>query len=284
MDQRWRKIVPAGDRTKLTNMITTGASAVRQYRRVLSTIIDLSEGGGVNSVLSTSGNVLSWVDNATRNIQGILDPILGKSTFDPTTGKRVSSAERKSSFRQQAADANSDFWLDEGGNSILPEELRDASSAAQQHRAMVMELAYLAARMAEPSNRGLSDNDIKNAMRRIAGGTSNPQVMMRRFAEMTFDGAASIENEIDVHRGKFRDVSSAQFDDFVGGDALKSYREDLAGLQEDFGFTINQDGRAAFSVQPLDSDVAPGEGIEGLQTAPGTVNSQKTDDDFLADF
>lgn len=283
LDQRWRKIIPAGDRTQLSAMITTGNASVRQYRRVLSTIIDLSEEGGVNSVLSTSGNVLSWVDNAVRNVQGILDPILGSTTYDPATGKKESSAERRKGVIGRGMDAASDFWLDEGGQSILPEQFRDASAAAQQHRAMIMELAYLAARMAEPSNRGLSDNDIKNAMRRIAGGTSNPQVMMRRFAEMTFDGAAQIEDAIDVHRGKFSDVSREEFDEFVGGDSLSRYRTELDSLQKDFGFDINADGRATFTRQ-LDADIQPGQGVSGLSTAPGTdvkAEPALSDEEFL---
>lgn len=279
LDQRYRKIVPSGDRSKMDAMIQTGLSSVRQYKRVLSTIIDLSAKGGVNSVLSTSGNVISWVDNAARNVQGILDPILGNNTFDPSTGKTVTNEERRNGFRSAARDLNSDFWKDENGQSILGEAFQDASSAAQQHRAMIMELAYLAARMAEPSNRGLSDNDIKNAMRRIAGGTSNPQVMMRRFAEMTFDGAAQIEDAIDIHHGKFSDVPKEDFDKFIGGKALERYRGGLSDLQEEFGFVINDEGRAVFSAG-LDNDVQPGEGIPGLETT-GEAPAELSDEEFL---
>lgn len=266
LDERWRKIVPKAETTKIKNMIVTGQSALRQYRRVLSTIIDMSQEGGVNSVMSTSGGVLSTVDNLARNIQGIVDPILG--SWSNYNGTKTKAGEVRKDVVKRGLDATSDFWLDEKGDHILPAALRDASAAAQQHRAMIMELAYLAARMAEPSNRGLSDNDIKNAMQRITGGTSNPQVIMRRFAEMVFDGAAQIDDVLDVWRGTFRDIPSQDFDDFVGGDALKNYKAGLMELSADFGFTINRDGRAEFD-RPLDSDVQPGEGVPGLPTAPG---------------
>ena len=43
-----------------------------------------------------------------------------------------------------------------------------------------MQMAYLDARLQEPSNRGLSDSDIKNALTRIGINTFDPMVFARR--------------------------------------------------------------------------------------------------------
>lgn len=284
LDQRWRKIVPSKDRSNITNTIVAGRESVQKYRRVLSTLVDLSEQGGVNSVISTSGRVLSKIDNLVRNVEGIVQPMLG--AFTQYNGERVRSSEARKDAVRRGLDPASDFWKDANGNSILPPEFQDASAAAQQHRAMVMELAYMAARLAEPSNRGLSDNDIKNALVRIAGDTSNPQVMVRRFAEMMVDTSDNIENMIDVHRGFFPDVGRQEFDNFVGGEALVNYRNDMVKLKEDFGFTVDKNGRTTFG-RPLDSDVQPGQGIPELDPAPGGTPvdiDALSDEEFLDQF
>jgi len=59
-------------------------------------------------------------------------------------------------------------------DSFLPPNIRGNALAAEQYWANVMELAYLDARLMEPSNRGLSDNDVKMALKRIGADTANP--------------------------------------------------------------------------------------------------------------
>lgn len=51
---------------------------------------------------------------------------------------------------------------------------------AEQYFANVMELAYIEARLSEPSNRGLSDKDIINALMRIGAHTANPASFAER--------------------------------------------------------------------------------------------------------
>jgi hypothetical protein len=51
---------------------------------------------------------------------------------------------------------------------------------AEQYWANVMELAYMDARLKEPSNRGLSDKDIENALRRIGAATASPASFAQR--------------------------------------------------------------------------------------------------------
>ena len=65
-------------------------------------------------------------------------------------------------------------------NDFLPPNIRGNALAAEQYWANVMELAYLDARLMEPSNRGLSDNDVKMALKRIGADTANPESFATR--------------------------------------------------------------------------------------------------------
>jgi hypothetical protein len=63
---------------------------------------------------------------------------------------------------------------------VLPSHIQSDSEESQLFAANIMQLAYLDARLQEPSNRGLSDSDIQNALKRIGAGAPNPQVFARR--------------------------------------------------------------------------------------------------------
>lgn len=76
-------------------------------------------------------------------------------------------------------------------NGFLPQSILDKFAArgasveqiariSEQYWANVMELAYMDARLQEPSNRGLSDKDITNALRRIGAATANPASFAQR--------------------------------------------------------------------------------------------------------
>lgn len=67
---------------------------------------------------------------------------------------------------------------------MLPAGMEKNTQAAQLYLANIMELAYLDARIQEPSNRGLSDNDIKAALQRIGADTADPMVFAKRQLEV----------------------------------------------------------------------------------------------------
>jgi len=75
---------------------------------------------------------------------------------------------------------------------ILPEHIQADTKEAQKFMANVMQLAYLDARLQEPSNRGLSDTDIENALARIGVHSPNPMV----FAEKQLENLARLESKI----------------------------------------------------------------------------------------
>jgi len=268
LDQRIRRSIPKQELTKIKTMITTGADSVRKYGRVMDIAVDLIEKGGSEEVLSDSGKVAAFLDNAVRNVRGV-----ASAAFN-TQG---ASEDAKSGVRKRALEAandpNNSIW-----DSVqLPERFRRTSSAAQNYRANIMELAYMAARLAEPSNRGLSDNDIKNALIRIGADTANPQVMMRRFSEMMADGASGVEDILDVWKYNFEGVSPEEVELTIGGAALPKYRQAVQALYEKHGVTIDPTTNRATFESPLDSDVQPGEGVAGAAPAELPVD----DNEFL---
>jgi len=251
-DVRIRKLVSKEERKVIKNLASSANAALRITDRVLSTLGDLSEKGGVEAMMSSSGGLITSIDNFARNINGVI------SAF-ASDGNSASNTQYRGSLKTRADDAGDILsQLIE-----LPEGVERTSAAAQQHRANIMEMAYMAARLAEPSNRGLSDNDIKNALARIAGGTSNPQVMMRRFVEMQIDAANSLDFALRLHHGSLGpDVSDARIDAVLGGKGIPEYRQRKAALFDKYNVSVTPDGRAVFGGPALGSDVQPGEGTD----------------------
>lgn len=66
---------------------------------------------------------------------------------------------------------------------LMPAHVRGDTQKMQAFQANVMRLAYLDARLQEPSNRGLSDNDIHNALQRIGVGSPDPMVFVHNQLE-----------------------------------------------------------------------------------------------------
>lgn len=101
----------------------------------------------------------------------------GDITYD---GKKVSGdlqyreATKTSLYDEFLADSNMTI------RDILPDHIQADTQEAQLFMANVMQLAYLDARLQEPANRGLSDSDIKAALKRIGAGSPDPMVFARR--------------------------------------------------------------------------------------------------------
>jgi len=244
---------------KVKGMYSSASAALNKTDRVLSTLVDLADGGGVDAVMSTSGGLVSWVDNVARNTRGFLSAVAG---VDREPGLTENGEVRSFTATREGwtAIARSAHWL----NDLiqLPEGMERASAAAQEHRALVMEMAYMAARLAEPSNRGLSDNDIKNALLRIAGDTSNPQTMMRRFLGMQFDAYRELDDELAMFHGSLgAGVSDEQINTALLGKGWNRYNSKREELFDKFGATVGADGRITFEDQ-LSEDVQPGETID----------------------
>jgi len=143
-----------------------------------------------------ANKIISFVDNATQ-ILTEADQGAGASTqlgeYQWNGQKVQGPAEQHQQFMAKGKEGG---WLVRQLNSIsgdgaqsleeyLPQTMleglraknakaSDIALIAEQYFANVMELAYMDARLQEPSNRGLSDKDITNALRRIGAATANP--------------------------------------------------------------------------------------------------------------
>ena len=265
--RRLSRISSTSERAKIRSLASSANSSINRTDRVLSTLTDLYEKGGVESVIGMSGGLISSIDNFARNMNGIIQAFSSRG------------AARDGKLRGGLA-----ARADDAGDTLskliqLPPGVEATSAAAQQHRANVMEMAYMAARLAEPSNRGLSDNDIANALTRIAGDTSNPQVMVRRFLEMQIDAASELDFNLRLFHGSLgEEVSDAEIDMVLGGKGIPEYRERKQALFEKFGIREGDGGRAIFEEgAAIGTDVQPGEGVID---EPADMNEQ-SDEEFL---
>ena len=267
--QRIRDIATPTELAKIRNLASSANSALSRTDRILSSMVDSADGGGVESMIGTSGGLITTIDNFARNINGVIGAFAAEGSSKENTTLRGGLKQRA----QDADDFLSQFI-------VLPEGVERTSAAAQQHRANVMEMAYMAARLAEPSNRGLSDNDIKNALTRIAGDTSNPQVMVRRFLEMQVDAADELDFGMKMFHGSLDGVSNDRIDSVIGGEAVPEYRKRRAAIFEKYGVQREEGGRITFGEGfSLGTDVQPGDpALNGGGDAPAV---ELSDDEFL---
>ena len=127
-------------------------------------------------------------DNAIRCAESASTALTGR--FDDAKpvswgGKRVSPEKQY----EIATDVGIlDRFLAKAGiidiATTLPPGIEANSEAANLYKANVMQLAYLDARLMEPSNRGLSDKDIEAALERIGAASGNPTNFARRQLEV----------------------------------------------------------------------------------------------------
>lgn len=267
---------------RVTGLASSANTALAKTDRVLSTLTDLFEKGGVESVIGTSGKIITSVDNLFKNVRGVLNAFADESVgtvYVIRNGVRTRE-ERTFAGRKGLAKFASDAASSFSELIKLPEGVERTSAAAQQHRAAVMEMAYMAARLAEPSNRGLSDNDIKNALARIAGDTSEPQVMMRRFLEMQVDAANELDFELRLMHGSLGPkVTDAQINMAVVGKGYAEYKKRKDAIFEKFGASVQPDGRVKFGEEFLiGTDVGPGEGTVSLPEEQINVTDMSNSD------
>jgi hypothetical protein len=120
-----------------------------------------------------------------------IDNFSGRSFKDDTfvwNGRPVSESKQKALFMESARKVD----------ISIPEHLRatlaEVANGAAQYRALIMEMAYMDARQQEPSNRGLSDNDIKAALERIGGYAANPVTFLDRQVSVAQRNLRKMEN------------------------------------------------------------------------------------------
>ena len=256
-DQRMRRAFGKGHVDETRSMVQANAQAMRKIGRVTASVKTYVDAGIDEAVLGNSGKFVSWIDNGVRNIRGALGAFMPISKEKGTSaaidkeadpegrrgGRNGSGYSGWNAWYARATDPEDGIWT----QFQLPAWAQGVSAEAQEHRAQILELAYMAARLAEPSNRGLSDKDIEAALARIAGDTSNPQQLLRRFVTIAADAAYDLEDRLDSYKQAIPGIEDDEVDSYFGGRLLQDYRKRRSQLFTDLGVTFDENDRAQFS-------------------------------------
>ena len=259
-----KKSMSAVEWNSLRGGITANSAVVQRYSRMLGTLAQAAKDGNVQSILQDAGSVTSWLSNRIRGIRGVLQS--ASSSMDPLSAASHrkggdSGTERFTSRADMDRSPNNPLW----DLISLPDGMEFDAGQAQVLKGQIMDMAYIMARAAEPSNRGLSDNDIKAALVKFGADSGNPAVMMRRAMELMRDGSEEIDRRLQgvygtVYRplegGRSEQLSNEQIDIVLGGEALGAYRRDVATVFAQHGFEPRGLGGVSTN-RPIDFDTSP---------------------------
>ena len=160
----------------------------------------------VSSIMSVAGDIANVTDKGLFAAEAMGRVIsgteLGSGTYvDKYDGKRI--ADNLYRYNGQIVDQSEhrNMFLDGAASFLdrieIPDYLRaqimESADGANKYKALIMEMAYMDARMQEPSNRGLSDKDIEAALARIGAFTGNPLTFMDRQMELQANRLAKFE-------------------------------------------------------------------------------------------
>ena len=104
-------------------------------------------------------------------------------------GKIVSREEQHNAFLEAGAGMLDKIQIP----PYLRAQLAEVANGSSLYKAMIMEMAYMDARMQEPSNRGLSDKDIEAALERIGAFSANPLTFLDRQIQLTGQRRAKMD-------------------------------------------------------------------------------------------
>jgi hypothetical protein len=260
LGQRLRKVMTPTEQRSYRDGVNGSRQALRMYNKVMTNITDsLENDGGVVWLGQPTQAVTTFVDQWTRHVENIarvtgMDVIFMDGVEAKYQGRGGQQRYSRDLVKQART---SDKW-----NRFipLPEGMDRASAKAQAYRSNIIQLAYMEARSREPSNRGLSDNDIQNALVALDSNSANPQVILRNFSEKVVGQAQQFEDRLDV----LPEMEGASRDDVataIMGTGWTGYRQEYDDFQQKFGITPEADtGRVTFEEQ-ADAGVQPGEGV-----------------------
>jgi len=149
------------------------------------------------AIMSWSGSAVNIADKSIKFADNLWELSTGQKIGDGTysvtledgstrtlkgdqyayNGRVVSEGKQRQLFSEAAKSMIQEL-------PIPTEMIAELGIGASQWQAMIMEMAYADARLQEPSNRGLSDNDIKAALKRIGAYSANPVAFFERQIEV----------------------------------------------------------------------------------------------------
>lgn len=243
--------------------------ALRMYGRTLANVQDsVNADGGAAFLGKPTQVVATLADQWTRHIGNMARMAGMEDLFvDGVEEKYRGTRGQQRYLRDLTTRAGSESSA--FSNLIpLPEGIRRGSAASQKYRSNIIQLAYMEARQREPSNRGLSDNDIENALRALDSESANPQVILRNFSEKVIMQAQAFNDRLESLPSIEGETQDSIASAIMGETAWRSYQQEYKDFQDRFGFTAGDFGRATFAA-PVDADVSPGEGALPPQAPAG---------------
>ena len=262
--QRIRQVMTPSEQKSFREGVNGTRQALRMYGKVMQSITDAVNADGGAAYLGKAGEITVVADQWTRHINNLAKIFgLDNPFSDDTPPKyRGASGQRRFLNDKKKEAKTSSKWDD---FISLPKGVEPNSSAAQQYRANIIQLAYMEARQREPANRGLSDNDIQNALVALDANSANPQIILRNFSEKVINQAAAFEDRLQS-LPELEGLSQDEIATSIMGNAWRSYRNEYNDFLDRFGISeVSDFGRATFE-EPKDVDVQPG---EGPQTVAG---------------
>lgn len=178
-------------RNNLLDMETTGIILTNIATNFLGSFDPQALLSATGKASITADKVISFAESVTTimsNPKGGTPPVFW--TDKDGRKKKVTTREQHDNFIDSAKNGGLLAYIKSvlGGQATLddavPESIRGNSLAAEQYWANVMELMYLDAKIQEPANRGLSDNDVENAGKRMSAHSANPISFATRQKEI----------------------------------------------------------------------------------------------------
>lgn len=249
---------------KLREAVVMSQAALRSYGSVLADITDsLDADGGVGWLGKPTQATIGFVDTWTRNISNIAQVVGIASPFTEATDPKYQGIAGQARFaKDKIAEAKvpGSQW---DGLIAVPPQFQTNAAMISQYKAKIMQLAYMEARATEPSNRGLSDNDIIAALERLQANNPNPQVLLRNFSGKVIEQSRTFEDRLKalpVVRGKTSDDVAFS----IMGNSFTDYRNQYDSFKDRFNIAGSDEfGRTIFKPEGVrDVDVQPGEGPE----------------------
>lgn len=288
-----RNSLQRGEGPELRALVTTNIASHRKFDRVMTNISEFSKEGRAGAVTGKiPAGISVALDTAFRAVKDTVGMFAPGAAVNRDNAAEYKIDENgnargvKSWMSSVADDPKHEIW----DFVTLPPGIQQNSADAQNYRAHLIELAYMAARLREPSNRGLSDKDVESALRSM-GESSNPQVIMTRFAEFMGDGLHEAETNLRQYTGgMFPGFSAEEVEQHLVGDSMKELRAIMQASQAKHNYTFDNSGRVKFlePVDPFQPSPSAG-GVQPVNQSGGyNVNtpiidlSQVSDEEFEA--
>lgn len=249
LDKTYRNVWNSKERSAIRDKVMIAKTTLRKIARPLEQLVEAVKRGTAASILGGAGKAEPWGVEGFRTMRTIVS-----DTFNVLTGKD----KRREVNTKEAIERwkSGDYTLTNGGdienplaNLKLPDWVVEQTASAQIYRANIIDLAYILARMREPSNRGLSDNDIKLAMAALVTDSNDPEAILRRFGELIFDNYQDLFNQLEVLPKMVHHPESTpqKIWDYFGANpsALKA---EMTSIMKRFGYTFTEFGSAATTI------------------------------------